>query len=117
VMTTVTAPGEVDYGLVANLMADLRNKASRLKTNLVLPAESEKKNKGSEQVSEAADFRDRLMSFDKVVVNFATNPIFQKTSVIELELAKQASKDLATIIEQSGELKRSAAKLSKQHSR
>jgi len=116
VMSAVTAPGNIDYGSLANLMSDIGSKASRLKTNLVLPkAESEKKEKVSDETSEASDFRNRLILFDKVVVNFATNPIFQKANVVEIDLAKQASKDLATIIERSSDLKKSATKLAKKH--
>jgi len=116
VMSAVTAPGNIDYGSLVNLMSDIGSKASRLKTNLVLPkAESEKKEKVSDETSEASDFRNRLILFDKVVVNFATNPIFQKANVVEIDLAKQASRDLATIIERSSDLKKSATKLAKKH--
>jgi len=116
VMSAVTAPGNIDYGSLANLMSDIGSKASRLKTNLVLPkAESEEKEKVSDETSEASDFRNRLILFDKVVVNFATNPIFQTANVVEIDLAKQASKDLATIIERSSDLKKSATKLAKKH--
>jgi hypothetical protein len=102
----------VDYKSLAKLLSEIGSKASRLKSNLVLPKVDVEKQKESEGALAASGFRDALQAFDKVVVSFSTNPIFQKVNVIEVELAKQASRDLATIIEQSGRLKKAAMKLS-----
>lgn len=103
----------VDYKSLAKLLSEMGSKASRLKSNLVLPKAEGEKQKDNERTQDASGFRDALMAFDKVVVRFSTNPIFQKMNVIEVELAKQASQDLATIIQQSGRLKKTAMKLSK----
>jgi hypothetical protein len=48
---------------------------------------------------------------DKSVMSFVTNPIFQKTSVIELRLANQANRDLEAVIEMSNKLKKVSGKL------
>ena len=112
-MSAVTSETRVDYKSIASLVAEIGNKASRLKANLVLPKVEQSEDKLD--VSSAAEFRGRMMSFDKVVVSFATNKIFTETNVIDVELAKKASHDLATIIEHSGRLKKAALKLAKQH--
>ena len=102
----------VDYKSLAKLLSEIGNKASRLKSNLVLPkADVEKQKEPGDSLDEAG-FPDALKTFDKVVVNFSNNPIFQKVNVIEVEPAKQASRDLETILRQSGRLKRAALKLS-----
>jgi hypothetical protein len=47
------------------------------------------------------------------MLGFVTNPIFQKASVIELNLANKASKDLEAVIGVSNELKKVSERLRK----
>ena len=112
-MSEVTDQGGADYKEISTMLADIGSRAARLKSNLALPKVDEKKEKANSELTTAAALKDRLMEFDKVVMSFATNPIFQQANVIDVELAKQASGDLATIIERSGKLKNAAAKLAK----
>ena len=112
-MSEVEDQGGVDYKEISTMLADIGSRAARLKSNLALPKVDEKKEKANSEITTAAALKDRLMEFDKVVMSFATNPIFQQANVIDVELAKQASGDLATIIERSGKLKKAAAKLAK----
>ena len=112
-MSEVEDQGGVDYKEISTMLADIGSRAARLKSNLALPKVDEKKEKSNSELTTAAALKDRLMEFDKVVMSFATNPIFQQANVIDVELAKQASGDLATIIERSGKLKKAAAKLAK----
>jgi len=112
-MSEVEDQGGVDYKEISTMLADIGSRAARLKSNLALPKVDEKKEKANSELTTAAALKDRLMEFDKVVMSFATNPIFQQANVIDVELAKQASGDLATIIERSGKLKNAAAKLAK----
>lgn len=112
-MSEVEDQGGVDYKEISTMLADIGSRAARLKSNLALPKVDEKKEKSNSELTTAAALKDRLMEFDKVVMSFATNPIFQQANVIDVELAKQASGDLATIIERSGKLKKAAATLAK----
>ena len=112
-MSEVEDQGGVDYKEISTMLADIGSRAARLKSNLALPKVDEKKEKANSELTTSAALKDRLMEFDKVVMSFATNPIFQQANVIDVELAKQASGDLATIIERSGKLKNAAAKLAK----
>jgi len=112
-MSEVEDQGGVDYKEISTMLADIGSRAARLKSNLALPKVDEKKEKANSELRTAAALKDRLMEFDKVVMSFATNPIFQQANVIDVELAKQASGDLATIIERSGKLKKAAATLAK----
>ncbi len=112
-MTEATSQPQVNYKSLSKLLSEIGSKASRLKSNLFLPKAEAEKQQDSKATLDASGFRDELEALDKVVVNFTTNPIFQKVHVIEMELAKQASRDLVTIIDQSGRLKKAATKLSK----
>ena len=46
-------------------------------------------------------------------MSFVTNPIFQKTNVMDLRLANQAKSDLEAVISMSNKLKKVSAKLGK----
>ena len=113
VMTAVTGQAGVDYKSLADEISEIGSRASRLKTNLALPKVESSKDKLDSEVFNEKDFRERMLSFDKVVVSFVTNKIFSEANVIDVELAKQASGDLVAIIERSGKLKKVALKLAK----
>ena len=109
-MSAVTAQGEVDYKSIASWVGEIKSKASRLKSNLVLPeATKEKQVKTENEV----ELKQQFLAFDKVIESFVTNPIFQNTNVVDVELAKKASNDLSKIIEESGKLKKAVARLAK----
>lgn len=113
VMAAAIGQQQVDYKSLSKLISEIGSKASRLRSNLALPKVESEKRKLSDETLSAAGFKEALSTFDKVVMSFATNPIFQQTNVIELEPAKRASRDLSAIIEQSGKLKKVASRLAK----
>ena len=112
VQTETSNQNSIDYNAISKLMSEIGGRASRLKANLMLPKPQIEKKK-EVQTSSLVDFKGELTTLDKVVLRFTTNPIFQQSGVIDIELAKKASCDLASIIEQSGRLKKAAAKLAK----
>lgn len=112
-MTEATSQGELNYKSLAKVLSEMGSKASRLKSNLLLPKAEVEKQKENERALDASGFKEALQAFDKVVTSFATNGIFQKVNVMEVELAKKASLDLMSIIDQSARLKKAATKLSK----
>jgi hypothetical protein len=112
-MTEAMSDGDLDYKSLSKVLSEMVSRASRLKSHLMLPKAEVEKQKESERVLDASAFKDSLQEFDKVVTSFSTNPILQKVNVMEVELAKQASRDLVLIIQQSSRLKKAATKLSK----
>jgi hypothetical protein len=110
-MTSISGPDQIDYKSLSKLISEIGSKASRLKSNMVLPKAETDRKKAAAEISNASVFKAELAAFDKVIVSFVTNPIFQKPDVLEVELAKQASRDLVSIIEQSARLKKAATKL------
>ena len=65
-------------------------------------------------ISTPDELKQGLLALDKVVMSFVSNPIFRQTQVIEVELAKQASRDLELLIKQSESLKKAASRLQNQ---
>lgn len=114
VLTEVTSEAVIDYKSVANKIGQIGGKANRLKANMLLPKPLDL-GKNSSVVSSAAELKNALLEFDRVVMSFAHNPIFQQTNVMDIEPAKQASNDLELIIKQSQKLKRAAEKLAKKN--
>jgi len=105
---------ELDYRYISDMVSQIRGKASRLKSNLALPETEDNKSKqADDNFANAEKFRSALLQLDRHIMSFATNPLFQKPEVIEVDLANRASRDLAAVLELSGKLKRTAVKLGK----
>jgi len=105
---------ELNYRYISNMVSKIRGKAFRLKFNLALPEAQDYQPKQPDATySDPATFRAGLLHLDHLILSFATNPLFQKSKVIEVDLAKKASSDLAGVIEMSGKLKKVAVGLTK----
>jgi len=116
-MKDVASAQAIDYKSVAEVMTQIRSKATRLNSNLALPKAPEAKGeKSDEEIVSETEFRTKLSEFDQVIVSFTTNPLFQKANVMDLEQANKASRDLSTIINRSAKLKKVAGQLSKKKS-
>lgn len=103
---------ELNYQYLSDMISQIRSKATRLKSNLALPEGSNEELKHPE-VSDASTFKDALLVMDKRIMSFVGNPLFREANVVDVKLAHQATGDLQAVIELSGKLKKTAAKLSK----
>jgi hypothetical protein len=104
----------LDYARIRKESGEVRKRATHLKGYLSLPAveESQKPDKAAEiQTPEA--LRSAVGKLDALVNSFAWNPVFQKPDVVDLELSTKASRDLASIIILSEQIRRSAEELGK----
>lgn len=101
---------------IAEATAEIKRRANRIKDNLRLPAPEKAKSVKaalSLQVNDAAQMKAALLDLDRSIMSFIKSPIFKNTSVVDLEEATKASRDLVTIIESSHLLNKEARKLSK----
>lgn len=113
-MADAWARPELDYRSISDAVGLIRSKAVRLKSNLALPEpENHKKKDKDTEISGTKEFRKELLQLDRLIMSFATNPLFQKPDVVEMDLANQASRDLNGIIEQSARVKETATRLKK----
>jgi hypothetical protein len=112
-MADTWANSKLDYKYISEMVGQIAKKAERLKSSLALPEVEENKDAKSAdtEIATAKDFRAQLLSLDSSVMRFVTNPIFQKTNVVEMKLANQASTDLEAIISLSKRLKKAGEKL------
>ena len=117
-MSEAVASKELNCEHLSRQVAQIRARASSLKTNLALPdapapAATAKKDQPvtiSDQV-----IRTQLDSLDKSIRDFVTNPIFRDPKVLNVNLSVQASQNLKRILELSEEVKRNASKLARLH--
>ena len=108
-LAEVSARAELDYVFFSKKVSQIKGKASRLKSNLILPEASNETAKHRD-FTDAATFKDGLLLLDQCISSFLANPLFQ-ASVIDVELATKASSDLRSIIDVSEKLKKAAKKL------
>jgi hypothetical protein len=104
----------LDYARIRKESAEVRKRATRLKSYLSLPEveESRKPDKAAEiQTPEA--LRSAVGKLDALVNSFAWNPVFQRPNVVDLEQSTKASRDLAGIIIISEQIRKSAEELGK----
>lgn len=113
-MAEAWARPELDYRYLSEMISQIRSRATRLKTNLALPEPPAEVTKQAEtNYSDAERFRAALLQLDRHIMSFATNPLFQEPDVVDVELANRACRDLLVVVQVSGSLKTSAARLSK----
>ena len=111
-MATAWSQSDVDYKYISKMVGEIGKRAGRLKTNLMLPKIEEKTEptQTSPEIANTDALKNELLLMDKSLMRFVNNPIFQKTSVIDLELANRATRDLNAVIEMSNKLKKVSAK-------
>jgi hypothetical protein len=111
-MAEAWAREQLDYGHISDMLSEINGRATRLKANLLLPEpESSKKKDERLSISGPKGLRSALLLMDRSIMSFVTNPIFQKPNVMEIGLAKQARRDLESVIALSVDLKKVAANL------
>ena len=113
-MAEAWARETLDYGFVSDMVSRIRGKATRLKFNLNLPDPGNlEKDPLDQNVANANDFRAALMTLDRTIMRFVSNPLFQKPNTIEVNQAMNARKDLESVIELTANLKKIALRLRK----
>ena len=115
VNTTTSAAATLDYRSLTDMAAEIKKRARRLKDNISLPPPDDDKERLEKREGEISreEMKGTLLMLSERIVSFATNPLFQTTNVIDARLGAKASRDLETIIELSGQIKKSAERLSK----
>jgi hypothetical protein len=103
----------LDYGHIANSTAEIKKRASRIKSNLELPkAEPDAKTTQEyKPVVDAAGMKAALLSLDKSIMSFVESPIFENPNVIDMEHTSKAIRDLDIIIESSRLISKDAERL------
>jgi hypothetical protein len=100
----------LDHRQISADVSAIRRRASSLKVQLSLPADSEKNRKHDEPLDQP--LRAALLKLDALIVSFVSNPIFKNTTaVVDVSYSVQARRDLENIIDLSERIRKNAAQL------
>lgn len=103
----------LDYKLVSEQTEEINKRAHQLKTFLMPPVPDEKEQK-TEVEYKPAEMKGALIKLCNTIFNFTENPVLKTPDVVDVQQSAKAGRDLLTIIELSGDIKRSAEKLGKE---
>ena len=108
--------GVIDYKLIDEAASEIRKRAGRLKSYLLIlqiMKEDETRRKNLAEI-ETEEIKPSLISLDKIIARLVDNPIFRNfNKVLDAEGSKKASDDLDDIIDLSEGIKRSARRAMK----
>lgn len=95
----------IDLKVVEASAAKIQKTATRLKTSLLLPEPE-----ADEKRQEVGDVgvQTLISALDGVVRRFVTNPIFDESAVLDIQLAVKARRDLDRVIDLSRAVKKKA---------
>lgn len=105
----------LDYKLIAGETEEIHKRADRLKTYLMPPVPNDDKQQPRSQIEfDNHEMKDALVRLCNLIAGFIDNPVLKTPDKIDVEQSTKAGGDLLSIIELSGNIKRSAEKLGKQ---
>jgi hypothetical protein len=106
----IQVKGPLDYSALLMHARDIKNRASRLHSNLFsTELKSNKDSKNKQQISaDSPNIKTLFINLDKSIISFVHNPIFQNINLLDLNESLKAQQDLETIIEISVLIKNSA---------
>jgi hypothetical protein len=112
----LAAPKPIDYHFVNDASAEIQKRATRLQSTLALqqlPNDTPVVEK-SDQLDEA-QMKDVLVRMCKKIRSFVTNPVIENPNTVDAQQLTNARRDLESVIQLSGHLKKEAARREKNH--
>ena len=109
----LTSTNALDYHFVSEATAEIRKRASRVQSSLALRLKPEEALDLEKAPPPPADLpmKDELVKLCHQIRNFVTNPSIENPATINAEQMTKARKDLETLIQMSGRIKKEADKL------
>jgi hypothetical protein len=110
----LTAGSELDYKKVEEDAAEVRRRASRLKSALALPVQ--KGGQGEKKAAPAPGaegLKAAVAALDALVKSFVWNPVFRNPGVLDAENSTRAGRELEEILRLSEQVREAARALGK----
>ena len=104
----VVAAEPFDYREIGKQASEVKKRAARLRTTLVLP-EADKQDKPDEKPA----LKDAITRLGLLVQKFISNPMFQELTVLDANHTVKARRDLDEIVRLSEHIRKTAESLSK----
>lgn len=111
----ISSSASLDYQFVSDAAAEIRKRATRLQTTLVLrESPKEKSNtKQEEHKINEPQLKTGLIGLCKYIRDFVTNPVIETPNTVNAEHLARAKRDLESLIQMSGQIKKDADELNK----
>jgi hypothetical protein len=108
----IASPNELDYRFISDAAGEIKKRATRLQTTLVLRPSSEEQDKKPEEFS-GAQLKIGLIKLCEQIKSFVTNPIIETPNTVDAKQLTRAREDLESVVQLSGQIKKDAGRLSK----
>ncbi len=109
-LTARSYGGNPDPKLIEKTSAEINKRATRLNSNMMLPAGGANEKRTPVQ-EDNLQMKTLLAALDGLIVRFVTNPIFKDTNVVDVQFSSKAKHDLERIIELSDRVRKKAHKM------
>jgi hypothetical protein len=112
----LTSNNTLDYHFISDATAEINKRASRVQSSLALrlsPEEALDLEKTA--APQELPMKDELIKLCHQIRSFVTNPSIENPNTINAEQMTKARKDLETVIQMSGRIKKDADKLRQEH--
>jgi hypothetical protein len=112
IVRAVSSDQPLDYSFVSEAAAEIKKRASRLQSTLMLKESDEhQKDPVKPAETEGGQLKHALLTLCKEIKSFVTNPVIETPGTVNAEQLEKARHDLAAIVRLSGEIKKDADKL------
>ena len=105
----LTSKNDLNYQFVSDATAEINKRASRVQHSLALGVSDEEASKLEKSKDEP--IKDSLIKLCNQIRSFVTNPSIENPNTINVEQMKKARRDLESLIQLSGRIKKDADKL------
>jgi hypothetical protein len=104
----------LDYKSIADKSGEINKRALRLRTHLsAYKPEDEEKERKTQIEFGGEQMKDALVTLCKRIETFVESPIFKTPGVVDLQESARANRDLQSIIQLSGGIRKGADRLTK----
>jgi len=110
IVRAISSRDDLNYHFVSEATAEIKKRASRVQSNLVLGLSSED---ARVEVKAEPEMKDSLIKLCKEIRAFVTNPMIENPNTVDAQQLVRAKRDLEGLILLSGMIKKDADKLSK----
>jgi hypothetical protein len=111
IVRAISSKDAVDYHFVSEATAEIKKRASRVQSTLVLGLKPEDV---PVKVSMEPEFKDSLIKLCKEIRAFITNPMIDNPNTVDAQSLMRAKHDLESFIQLSGLIKKDADRLGKE---
>jgi hypothetical protein len=110
-MKAIFVNKSIDYKQISAATEEIKKRALRLRQNLVLPKAADEKVRKNSVVVNDEQLKAILLTLDRSVMSFVTNPLFTVPNIVNSKLSETATQDLERIIQLSESIRRDVERI------